>query len=99
MYTNRFDRPRCSVCGRFCSYADDSSIAYGCTNYDSPEPRDPDFYCKKCANEKYSSMVRELKQGKKVYIYWQKPAWFTKALKATGKTTVRIDGYEKIINV
>jgi len=74
-------KPKCQICGVYCGYSADSGTTYGCSDYDSPEPFDPDFWCKKCAKKEYK---RALVEGEKMYVYWQMPNWQIKALKKLG---------------
>ena len=72
---------RCTNCGKFCGYNDDSGIPYGCLDPEVPEPRDPEYWCKKCSKKEYK---KALTLGKKMYLYWTMPYWQLKALKKLG---------------
>ena len=79
-------QPRCQICGVYCGYYADSGTVYGCSSYDPPEPFDPEFWCKKCATKEYQD---SLKEGEKMYVYWQMPMWQIKALKKLGLKKVK----------
>lgn len=70
------ERYTCDSCGKIVPWGADSSTEYGCANPCEPEPYDPVFYCKKCANKKYKEFCDKLKwlEDKGIFDY-HKPYW------------------------
>ena len=83
-------KPRCCACGIYCGYHADNGIPYGCNDPEYPEPLDPEYWCKKHAKEEYK---KALKEGKKMYLYYQMPMWQMKAMKKLG---LKREGYKII---
>ena len=72
----------CNTCGKFVGYTTgDCGTRYGCADPGDPEPYDPEFWCKKCADKKY---IESLEKGKKMYLYWCMPNWQIRALETLG---------------
>lgn len=79
---SRTNEWRCQDCGKFVAYKTmDSGTPYGCSDYDSPEPLDQQFWCGKCAKQEYKQC---LKDGVNMYNYWVKPNFQLKAMKKLG---------------
>lgn len=84
---NRFT---CCLCSKIVPWDSDSSTQYGCADPGEPEPYDPVFYCKKCAEKEYkdfSSKLKELKEKGVTEIhkpYWQMPLFVLKAMEENG---------------
>lgn len=79
-------KPRCG-CGKYVGYQADNGTYYGCSDPESPEPYDPTYFCKTCANEEYYKMIMfcELYDGKEFQCsWWIKPEWYMKAIKKSG---------------
>lgn len=73
---------KCIDCGRFVAYETmDSGTSYGCSDYEYPEPLDPQLWCDKCANKEYKEC---LKLGTSMHNYWEKPNFQIKAMKKLG---------------
>lgn len=81
------ERHTCTYCSKIVPWDSDSSTAYGCANPCDPEPYDPVFYCKKCAEKGYESFSTRLKILEAENIleyhkpYWQMPNFIIKAMK------------------
>jgi len=73
--------PNCCVCGKFCSWTSDHGTPYGCSDPDSPEPCDPEYFCAECSEKEYKNA---LEQGENMYVYWEKPFWQIKAMTELG---------------
>ncbi len=58
MYEYESDKFTCDDCGRFIRKPYDSSTPFGCANPESPEPYDPEHFCKKCAKKLYESFLK-----------------------------------------
>jgi len=84
------NRNTCYVCCKIVPWDSDSSTHYGCADPGDPEPYDPEFYCKKCANREYEDFSARLKRLESENIfedhkpYWQMPNWCLKAMKDNG---------------
>jgi hypothetical protein len=78
---DKYNRPRCDRCNKYCGYDSDCGTPYGCKDPGAPEPLDPVFWCKKCAKLEYKEA---LKEGEKMYLYWEVPNWQRKAMDKLG---------------
>lgn len=87
------DKPRCRVCGKYSGYDCDSGTPYGCADPGNPEPLDQEFWCKKCAKIEYKEALRE---GEKMYLFWEMPDWQRKALEKLGLTKTQDHKIAKI---
>jgi len=84
------ERNTCNNCSKIVPWDSDSSTAYGCANPSDPEPYDPDFYCKKCAEKEYKRFSEKLQSLEKEKIleyhkpYWIMPNFALEAMKDNG---------------
>jgi hypothetical protein len=75
------------MCGRFCGWMADNGTYYGTKDYESPEPLDPEYFCKKHAREEYVKIkkwAKKLGANKFTEVWWEKPQWYLKGIKAAG---------------
>jgi hypothetical protein len=89
-------RVRCDGCNRYCRPAD-SRTTFGCSSYDPPEPCDPDYFCKRCAKDRYVDLKRRYsccyRSGD-----WQKSDAEVRAAKEAGLVWIHSNGLTDTYN-
>lgn len=76
-------KPRCINCSKYCGYWADTGTIYGCADPGDPEPYDPYYWCKVCAEEQENKMINSLLENPNSKIhkpYWIMPHWANNAL-------------------
>lgn len=79
-------------CQRIKKYngTEDSGTVYGCADPESPEPYDPDFFCRRCATKEYKrikeNLLELIKKGatKSYKSWWEVPNFYVKAVEEAG---------------
>jgi len=75
-------RFHCTVCGRFVPWNADSGVHYGnCTEH---EPRDPEYYCKECAEENKQAVMNGAVWLAERERWYMPPRWAEEALEKIG---------------
>ena len=87
---------RCVRCGKFC-VPYDQLTRYGCTDPEAPEPRDPEFYCKKCAKAEELWWNALFASGKYDHGDWVKSNAEIKAAKKHNLKWVRLQGISQYV--
>lgn len=77
---------RCEKIRRFIGPVDNGT-RYGCADPESPEPYDPDFFCKPCARKEYQEAIIELQNSEgntRHKPWWIMPDFYSKAMQECG---------------